>query len=389
MNIAALKRFLSTPGTLLPLDGRNASQQFDHFYDRLQEAVDHFLPVKTYKIPARSIRQELWATGGLFKCIKKSKQLYRNMLKHRANQTAKNKYTEYNNLLQKIKRNVKKTYYIEQCITNRSNTSKLQKTINHGIRRTHNKSEVIDKLKINNLDEYKGDLIADEFARYFSSIGKEYATRMLNSKKGLDYYLDKIPSCKTSIFLHPIMEMELQRLIDKLEPKKSSGYDNINNILLKEFKPSITEPLSIIFNNSLLEGIFPEKMKKAKVVPLHKGKSWHETTNYHPISLLLTLSKILEKVMYTRVYNFLCDTRQLYASQYGFRKHHACNQAIGELVAVIAKEMEQKKFTAGVFLDLLKAFDSLEPSTTFKKMEKYGLRGCCLNWFKRYMLNRN
>ena len=387
-NIAALKKFLSTPGTLLPLDGLTASQQFDNFHDCLQKAVDHFLPTKTRKIPSRLVRQEPWVTSGLFKCIKKSKQLYRKTLNNRTDQTARNKYTEYNNLLQKIKRNAKKNYYIDQCINNRSNTAKLWRTINFVIRKTQNKSEIIDKLKINNLDVYKGELIAEEFARYFSNIGKEYATKMPKSKKDLNYYLNKIPRCEMSIFLHPVTEAEVSKLIDKLEPKKSSGYDNINNVLLKELKQIVSRPLTTIFNNSMVEGIFPDKMKKAKVIPLHKGKNRDETTNYRPISLLLTMSKILEKIMHVRVYKFLCDTKQLYASQYGFRKHHACDQAVGELVAVIAKGMQQKKLTAGVFLDLSKAFDSLELSTTFKKMEKYGLRGCCLSWFKSYLTDR-
>ena len=201
---------------------------------------------------------------------------------------------------------------------------------------------MIDKLKINNLEEHKGELIADEFARYFSSIGKEYATRMSDSTKGLHHYLDRIRTSERSIFLHPITEVEIIRYIDKLEPKRSSGYDNINNIILKELQHIISEPLSTIFNNSLLQGIFPNKMKIAKVVPLHKSNSRNETTNYRPISLLLTISKILKKLMYTRVYNFLCETKQLYASQYGFRKHHACDQAVGELVAVITKEWNKK-----------------------------------------------
>ena len=93
-NITALKRFLSMLGTLLPLDGLTASQQFHRFHDCLQEAVDHFLPMRTWKIPARLIRQEPWFTSGLFRCIKKSKQLYRKMLKNRTDLTAKNKYTE-------------------------------------------------------------------------------------------------------------------------------------------------------------------------------------------------------------------------------------------------------------------------------------------------------
>ena len=126
-------------------------------------------------------------------------------------------------------------------------------------------------------------------------------------------------------------------------------------------------------------------MKTSKVIPLHKSKSKEETNNYRPISLLLTISKILEKAMYHRVYNFLCNTEQLYASQYGFRKNHACDQAVGELVAIITKGIEQKKIDSWDFLDLSKAFDSLEHSAVLKKMELYGLRGCCLQWFDSYL----
>ena len=92
--------------------------------------------------------------------------------------------------------------------------------------------------------------------------------------------------------------------------------------------------------------------------------------------------------MYHRVYTFLCTTQQLYVSQYGFRKNHACDQAVGELVAMITKGIEQKKMTAGIFLDLSKAFDSLQHSAVLRKMELYGLRGCCLDWFSSYLKDR-
>ena len=92
--------------------------------------------------------------------------------------------------------------------------------------------------------------------------------------------------------------------------------------------------------------------------------------------------------MYKRVYNFLIKTNQLYCSQYGFRKNHACDQAVGELVANIIKGIEQHKLTASVFLDLSKAFDSLEHNVIFKKLSRYGLRGQCLDWFKSYLQER-
>ena len=310
------------------------------------------------------------------------------MLRDQNNQLNQIRYREYNNLLQKVKRSAKVEFYYKKCIEHKNNTGKLWKTINFVIHKTNNKSDVIDKLKINNLYEFRGKHIAEEFTRYFANIGKEYATNMKSSKKDLTHYLNTITTSEKSIFLTPITTLELEKYINNLKPKWSSGLDSINNIVLKELRDIIIEPLTLIFNNSLQEGLFPTKMKTARVVPLYKGKSKYETTNYRPISLLLTISKILEKAMYTRVYRFLCATGQLFASQYGFRKDHACDQAVGELVSVIAKGMERKKLTAGVFLDLSKAFDSLEHNAIYKKMEKYGLRGCCLDWFKSYLLDR-
>ena len=170
---------------------------------------------------------------------------------------------------------------------------------------------------------------------------------------------------ETSIFLSPVTYHELDRLIDRLPNKVSSGYDNISNILLKNIKPWIVSPLVGIFYSSLTTGMFPKLMKTAIVVPLHKGQSTLELSNYRPISLLLTISKLLKKVMYTRVYDFLSNTNQIYESQYGFRAKHSCKHAIGEIVSEITKSMELGKQTVSTFLDLSKAFDTLEHLVIF------------------------
>ena len=182
-NMAALKTYLQLPGKLLPLIRNNASEQFDNFHDCLRDAIDHFLPVQTRKIPARSTRREAWITAGILTSIRKNKRLYKSMLKDRNNVSLRVKYHDYNNTLQRIKRRAKEQYYYEKCVTHKNNTSKLWKTVNQVIHKTNNKSEVIEKLKINNLYEHRGELIAEEFARYFASIGKEYATKCQNQTK--------------------------------------------------------------------------------------------------------------------------------------------------------------------------------------------------------------
>ena len=139
--------------------------------------------------------------------------------------------------------------------------------------------------------------------------------------------------------------------------------------------------MSKIFNLSVSKGMFPEKMKRAETSPLYKGKETYYTNNYRPISLLLTISNILEKVIYKRTYKFLNQTNQFYNSQYGFRNSHSCKDAVCELVGEVIKNKENGKFTAALYLDLSKAFDTLEPTVLYYKLERYGIRGTCLDWF--------
>ena len=130
-------------------------------------------------------------------------------------------------------------------------------------------------------------------------------------------------------------------------------------------------------------------MKQADVIPLFKGGNDHLMINYRPISLLLTISKILEKIVYTRVYTFLDSNHQFYNSQYGFRSKHSCKHVVSELLGDVLKSQEKGEHTISVFLDLSKAFDSLEHNTLLKKLEIYGIRGLPLSWFKSYLQDRS
>ena len=316
--------------------------------------------------------------------------MYRKHTRKRHDLDLFQKYKNYNSELKKVKRAAKKQHYENKCKEHKSNTQKLWKTINCVIRKTNNKTETIDSLKIGNLEVFNGSEIANEFAKYFSTVGKDLASKMNTPNIGINNYLKNVRSNAKSIFLTPVTTVELERIISKLKPKLSSGLDEINNKIIKELKEFIVPPLSVIFNNSLREGIFPKKMKEAKVVPLFKSKERDLATNYRPISLLLTLSKLLEKLMYSRVYNFLITTNQLYVSQYGFRRMHSCEHAVGELISNIAKGIEKGKYTAGIFLDLSKAFDTLEHEVVYMKLrEIWTCEESCLKWFQSYLCDRS
>ena len=179
-------------------------------------------------------------------------------------------------------------------------------------------------------------------AKHFAMIGKTYAEKIESSHTPLEQYLNKIPINNHSMYFAPTSEAEINKIINQLPNKKSHGYDKISNCLLKELRLVISMPLNIVFNKSLAEGVFPDAMKDADTVPLFKSKSKQYCNNYRRISLLITLSKVLEKIVYNRMIAFLDEHIILYVSQYGFRKRHSCSDAIMELISEILKNNEME-----------------------------------------------
>ena len=157
-----------------------------------------------------------------------------------------------------------------------------------------------------------------------------------------------------------IKHTDIEKIINSLLAKTSSGHDGISNKLLKELNYTISYLLSIIFNQSLATGTFPKNMKMAEIVPLYKGKEEDKVINYHPVSLLMTTSKILKKIIYTKLYGFLMQHNLFFDSQYCFRSKRSCEHAIMEMVGHVLHAKNDGKHSMGVFLDLSKAFNTLD-----------------------------
>ena len=291
-------------------------------------------------------------------------------------------------MLQKIKRRSKRDYFIKKCTEFKSDTKRLWKTINNAICLNNDKSCIIDCIKVGKNNITNPGKIASELGHHFSTIGQKVALKGGNSNKQIVHYLNKIKTNQSSVYLAPCTPSKLSKIIDLLPNKTSSGYDDINNILLKKLKDSLLLPLSMIFNLSISSGIFPDDMKLAEIIPLLKSGSRCILTNYRPISLLPTISKLLEKIIYSQTYDFLIKNNILFNSQYGFRKKHSCEHAVTELLGKITKGLEKNKHTIAVFIDLSKAFDTISHDILFEKMERYGIRGTALNWYKSYLQNR-
>ena len=142
-----------------------------------------------------------------------------------------------------------------------------------------------------------------------------------------------------------------------------------------------------MFNLSLENRIFPRKRKIAKVIAAFKNGDPENITNYRPISVLPCFSKVLEPIMYNRLYKHLCEEKLLYSKQFEFQKGHSTDHAIVHLVDQINKSFENDHYAHGVFIDLSKAFDTIDHSIA-KKLEMYGVNTMNLSWFVSYLNGR-
>ena len=182
--------------------------------------------------------------------------------------------------------------------------------------------------------------------------------------------------------------------INKLKNKNPSGVDEISNKLLKAIGTELSKPLAIIINQCLLTGIFPDLLKIAKVKPLFKRGDACQLNNYRPISLLPTISKVFESVIYSQLYTYFSENNLLIEQQYGFMAQHSTELASVKLVDNIIKQMDSVhdvKTPVTIFCDLSKAFDDLNYNIFLSKMEYYGVSGVSGTLFalvKSYLTNR-
>ena len=235
--------------------------------------------------------------------------------------------------------------------------------------------EVTDPLQISNL-----------LNEYFCSVGPNLVKKLPVLTSTCTDCIDK--QVLNSIHVEPITSVELCNVIYSLNIKKSCGPDGIGPRLVKDNMYLLCEPLTYIYNLSLMNGIVPDKLKIAKIIPLFKKGDEHLACNYRPISLLSIFDKILEMLVYRRISNFFKKHNVLYKHQFGFRNNYSTTLALLDVVDTCYKNLDQYNKIIGIYFDLQKAFDTVDHNILLHKLYAYGIRGVMYDWVKNYLTDR-
>ena len=225
----------------------------------------------------------------------------------------------YNAILKRSIRLAKIQFYHSHFAKYKNDAQKTWSLINNIMNRPKKNAQQPNTIEANDILLSDPLQIANAFNSYFVNVGPNFAGKIKIPKHSNHKVYLKEKYTNTFDFTK-VGELEVNSIIDHLSPKTSYGFDGISTILLKQCKKAIIKPLQIIINQALTTGIFPDKLQIAKVQPIYKNEDQTLIKTYRPISLLPSISKVFEKIIFNQPYSFLQKQNIIYKSQYGFRR---------------------------------------------------------------------
>ena len=226
---------------------------------------------------------------------------------------------------------------------------------------------------------------SDCFNTHFANVGQTLSNELQPPQVPFTSFLPN--TVQATLSLRPVTQNELMDIINNSRDS-APGYDEFPMLLMKKAATTLCPVLTHVYNLSLRTGVVPDAMKIAKVTPIFKEGNVSEPSNFRPISVLISLSKPLERLYYNRLFEFLVAENILTNAQHGFRPKRSTETALASFTEYILNGYDNDSFAIGVFLDLSKAFDTVDHTILLGKLHHYGVRGTALTWLTSYLSGR-
>ena len=295
-------------------------------------------------------------------------------------------YKDYRNLLSTILKQSKTSYLSHYSESNWNSIKNTWKDIKSIITIKDFSADIPKSLSVDGATISNPLAISNIFNNYFSLIAGKMKLGISFSHKHFSNFLKN--RSNISFFISPTDKSEIENIISSLDSNKSVGPNSIRIKILKLLKNDISSQLSEMFNMSFSSGIFPSILKTVKVIHVHKKDSKLDFSNYRPFFHLSNVGKILEKLTYNRIYKFFSENNLIYSLQFRLRQKYSTVHALINLTESIRKNLDEGNIGCGIFVDLQKAFDTIEHDILLSKLKHYGVHGLANDWFKSYLSNR-
>lgn len=372
-------------------DINEVNNSADLFFKILKDLSEESREVYSSNKP-RLKRIKPWITENLIRGIRNRDKISKTVKKQPFNTVLRIGFIQLRNRLNAQIKLAKINYYRTKINSYSNNPKMFWQTINELAGRHRSK----ESFPLQQFTAYSttttGDAIVDskqvaqEFNNYFSHVGYDLA-RVIDSS-GPPVVKDNDFAVDSTFSLHTITENDLRRYITSMRGGSAPGYDCVPASFLINNQQAFIKPLLHIINSSIRAGVFPDVFKVAKVIPLFKSNDVTQKSNFRPISLLSVFSKILERIVKDQLVSYLEGNNILTECQFGFRKTKNISDVFYRISKYLNSAMANGRKCLMIFLDLAKAFDSVDREKLLEKLYLVGIRNKALDWFKSYLDKR-